>query len=160
MPDSTRVLTALRNDLAGAAGLLRRPNDATPSAAPPAHIEPEGGAPAPLEREAPEDDATLVVTLRLSADTPTAPGRRAVGVDVIYRSRTTRGLMRARALDAAIRARLVDGSSYGQGITLDEGGPASTFALEVSAFAGIGPVSEEGGVRTERASYTVEVLAG
>lgn len=157
MPDSTRVLTALRNELE-TAGLIRRPNDA--GALPPAHIEPEGGAPAPLEREAPEDDPTLAVTLRLSVDTPSAPGRRLVGVDVIYRSRTTRGLMRARALDAAIRARLVDGSSYGQGYNLDAGGDAQTLAVEVSAFAGLGPVSELGGVRTERAGYTVEVLAG
>lgn len=159
MADSNRVLSALRNELVGL-GLVRRPSDA--GASPPMHVEPRGGPPAPGDREAPEDDADLTVTLRLSGELSEAPldtYRRRVVADVVYRSRTTAGLKRARELDAAIRERLAE-RRLGDGVMLDEGGPAQTFALSATVFGGLGPVGETpDGTRTELAKYAIEVLA-
>lgn len=159
MPDSTRVLTALRNELV-TAGLVRRP--ATAGALPPAFVEPEGGAPAPKEREAPETDGELVVTLRLSGELGEAPFdayRRRVVIDVIYRSSSNLGLITGRGLDAAIRRRLVERADYGIGYTLDAAGTHPTQVLQAGIFGGLGPVSDVAGVRTELAKYALEVLA-
>ena len=158
MSGTTATLTALRNELEGR-GLIRRPN--TPGAAPPLFIEPAGGAPAPGEREGDEGGARLVVTARLSGEGPTRAGegyRRLIIVDLIYRSTATLGLIEGRALDEAIVAALVGGSSYGTGLLLDESGPEPVLALEASVFAGLGPVSETGGVRTESSKLALEVL--
>jgi hypothetical protein len=159
MTDTTRLLTAVRNELV-TANLVRRP--ATAGALPPMHVEPSGGPPAPGEREVPERDDELVVTLRLSGELSEPPfnayRRRAV-LDVLYRSKGTAGLKAGRLLDAAVRDRVVKRADYGMGYTLDLGGPAATLVLQANVFGGIGPVSELDGIRTERAAYLFEVLA-
>jgi len=168
MPDTTYIVTALRNELE-LAGLIRRSTTAgpgVPAGPPPALIEPAGGAPGPGDRfdeRANTDTETageLVVTLRLSGDLAEGPFdsyRRRTVIDVIYRSSTTTGLKASRALDAAIRARLVERPDYGFGFTI--GGPTPLFVLQASIFGGLGPVSDEDGVRTELAKYALEVLA-
>lgn len=136
------VLTALRNELV-AAGIVRKPANA--GALPPMHVEPRGGAPAPGEREAPEDDPDVVVTISLSGDlaeAPFAPTRRTV-VDVRYRSKGNTGLIKARKVDAAIRARLVNNASYGLGYLLDAAGAAPLLVLQASVFAGLGRISND-----------------
>lgn len=158
MPDSTVVLTALRDTLV-AAGLVRRPGT-TNSTLPPIHVEPSGGAPAPGGREAPEDHPTLVVTLRLSGEVaqgPTMALRRIIVVDLVYRSRTTAGLKAGRALDAAVRDALVERSDYGVGLTIGTTQPVQV--LQATVFGGLGPVSDVEDVRTDRAAYALEVLA-
>lgn len=155
----TRALTALRNELE-ARELIRRPGVAGPL--PPLFVEPAGGPPAPGEREGSEAGTNLAVTLRLSGEV--APGtatgyRRILIVDLVYRSRETAGLKAGRDLDAAIRAGLLDGVTYGTGVRLDEAGPADTVILELSVFAGLSPVSELGGVRTEQSKLSLELLA-
>jgi hypothetical protein len=160
MTDPTRLLTAMRNELE-LAGLVRRPNTAA-SVLPPMHVEPSGGAPAPGERKAPETDGNLVATIRLGGDLSEGPFnsyRRRTVIDVFYRSTGTDGLKAGRALDAGIRARLVERADYAQGYTLDAGGPASTLILSASVFGGIGPLSDLNGVRTDLAKYVLEVLA-
>ena len=155
---TNRTLTALRNDLE-AAGLIRRPANA--GALPPMHVEPRDGPPAPGERESPEADGELVVTLRLSGEMPEAPRdayRRRVVVDVIYRSAGTLGLMAGRDLDAAIRARLVERDDP-LGFTLDAAGSLPTFVLDAQVWGGLGPVSNVAGVRTDQAKYMLEVFA-
>lgn len=159
MTDTTLLLTAVRNELV-TAELVRRPGVA--GELPPMHVEPQGGPPAPGERDSPETDGDLVVTLRLSGELSEGPfnayRRRAV-LDVLYRSRGTGGLKAGRLLDAAIRDRIVKRADYGLGYTLDLGGPAATLVLEAGVFGGIGPVSELDGIRTERAAYLFECLA-
>lgn len=162
MPDTTYIITALRNELE-VAGLVRRTGTAgpgVPAGAPPAHIEPPGGAPAPGERDDPETSGELVVTLRLSGDLAEGPFdayRRRTVIDVVYRSTTTTGLKAGRALDQAIRGRLVNRPDYGFGFTI--GAATPLFVLQASIFGGIGPVSDVDGVRTELAKYALEVLA-
>lgn len=156
----TRTLTALRNELV-AEGIVRAPATAGPL--PPAHVEPgDDEPPAPGDREAPEDDGLLVITLRLGstvADDPAAMAwRRRLAVDVIYRSRTNRGLIAGRRVDAAIAARLTGPDTYGLGLHLDADGPYSTHVVQATTYGGIGPVSVDAGIRTERASYLLEVL--
>ena len=159
MTDSNRLLTALRNELE-TAGLVRRPG--TASGLPAVHVEPRDGPPAPGSREGSETTGDLVVTLRLSgemAEPAFNSYRRRAVVDVIYRSTWTTGLMAGRALDAAVRTRIVNRADYGQGYTLDFGGPMATLVLEARVFGGIGPVSDIAGVRTDQAKYMFEVLS-
>lgn len=159
MPDASIVLTALRDELE-LAGLIRRPDNA--GALPPAFVEPDDDAPAPGDREAPEDDTTLVVTIRLSgelSEPPFSSYRRRVVADVVYRSRTTRGLIRARALDAAIRARIVEQHDNAAGFMLGQGAAHATMVLQAGVYAGLSPVSNVNGTRTDRAAYVLEVLA-
>jgi hypothetical protein len=157
--DSTRVLTAVRNELE-TAGLVRRPGNAGPL--PALFIEPQGGPPAPGDRDAPETTGELVATLRLSGEGPGRAGAayvRLFVLDLILRSSTTAGLIAGRTLDTAVRKRLVETSNYGVGKLLDGGGPMPTFALECYVYAGLGPVSDLDGVRTEQSKWGLEVLA-
>ncbi len=154
----TRALTALRNELV-TRGLVRKPSVA--GALPPMHVEPLDGPPAPGDREAPEDDGALVATIRLGSTIAEDPGsasyRRRVAIDLILRSSSTTGLMAGRRLDAAINAFLTGQASYGIGVSLDAGGPYSTQVLQAYQYAGIGPVDQDGGIHTDRASYVLEV---
>jgi hypothetical protein len=159
MTDANRLLTALRNELV-TAGLVRRPS--VVGAAPAMHIEPRDGPPAPGEREAPETDGNLVVTLRLSGslgEGAFGSYRRRVVVDLLYRSTGTDGLRAGRALDAAIVDRVVRRADYGAGYTLDAGGASPTLVLQSSVYAGLGPLSEIAGTRTDIAKILLEVLA-
>jgi hypothetical protein len=159
MPDSTYALTALRNELVELE-LVRKPS--IPGAQPAMHVEPRGGAPAPGDREGAETTGELVVTLRLGGDVVRDTfntGRALTSVDVVYRSSTTAGLKAGRALDAAVRALLTGNATYGIGLTLDAGGPNPLHVIQASMFAGLGPVADVDGVRTERASYLLEYLA-
>lgn len=150
----TRVLTALRDELERA-GVARRPNAA--GSLPPVFVEPADGPPAPGEREGTEAGTDLVVTLRLSTSTSPMPGHRIDVIDVVVRSKGTVGLKAGRELFAAIVERIVDGASYGRGVLIGypEGSPV--FVLEASLFAGIGPVSDSAGVRTEIGKLALEV---
>ena len=118
--------------------------------------------PAPGEREAPEDDSTLAVSLRLSSELAEPPFdvyRRRIIVDIIYRSKGTGALKRARALDAAIRSALTDGrGDYGLGWTM--GSTAPVLILSSQVFGGLGPVSRDAGQgATDLAKYLFEVQA-
>lgn len=163
MPDTNAILTAFRDELVNL-GLVRRASaggtQSTSGGAPPCHVEPVA-APAPGERAGVEDDATLVVTIRLSGDLaaqPFAPSRVTVA-DVIYRSKGTDGLKRARALDAAIRNAIVTGRpDYGLGWTM--GTTAPVEVLQSSLYGGLGPVSRDPGQgATDLAKYAFEVRA-
>lgn len=164
MPDSTTVLTAVRNTLL-AEGLIRRPAD--PGILPPLHIEPEDGPLGPGDRHDTDDpdgtretDGDLVVTLRLSTTAPILPGeagRRTYILDLVYKSQHTSGLIAGRALDHAIANRLIETASYGTGVMLDEGGPNQLFALSIQSFAGLGTVMREDGIVTEQAKLAVEI---
>lgn len=159
MPDTNIVLTALRNELA-TAGLIRKPDVA--GGLPPAFVEPRGGAPAPGEREAPETDGLLVLTIRLGGELSEGrfnAYRRRLTVDLIYRTRGTPGLQAGRALDAAIRKHLVgDHDTNALGFRLDEP-DLNVQVLESGVWAGLGPVSDVDDVRTDRSSLMLEVLA-
>lgn len=159
MTDANRLLTALRNELV-TAGLVRRATVAGPL--PPMHVEPRDGPPAPGEREGNETLGNLVVTIRLSgtlAEGAFDSYRRRIVVDVFYRSTGTDGLKAGRTLDAAIVDRVIRRADYGQGYTLDAGGTMPTLVLEAAVFAGLGPLSELDGTRTETAKILMEVLA-
>ena len=167
MPDSTAILTALRDELV-TEGLVRRATTAgaqssTP-APPPCHVEPIA-PPAPGEREGDEDDATLAVSLRLSStfgELPFDSYRRRVVIDVVYRSKTTDGLKRARALDAAIAEAIVNRPDYGQGWVMGSGGSSGSpvFVLSSSIYGGLGPVSRDASQgATDVAKYLFEVKA-
>lgn len=161
MPSPTDVLAALRVDFIEA-GLVRRPSEA--GVAPPMHIEPAEGAPAPLEREGVEDDPELVLSLMHSGDFGEVPEdsyRRRAIIDVRYRSRGNAGLRRAAALDQAIRARLTSADrNYGRGFMLADG---LTFVHEAQQYGGFGPIDRgrDGPtpVFTNGAKYMVETLA-
>lgn len=160
MPGATEVLSALRADLV-LRGLVRTPGT-TGSTLPPLFLEPEGGAPAPGDRSTPENDQTLMVTLTAAGELTEPPFdtyRRRVQADLTYRSRTTAGLMRARALHVAIDNALVNRPDYGFGVILDQGGDFELRLLQASVWAGLGRVSNtvEDGYR-ERAAYILEVL--
>lgn len=164
MPDSTDVLTALRDELVQR-GLIRKATttgaESATGAPPPCHVEPTA-PPAPGEREAPEDDGSLVLTLRLSTELGEQPFdsyRRRFVIDAVYRSKTTGGLKRGRALDSAIRSALVDGRpDYGLGWTM--GTTAPVLVLSSQVFGGLGPVSRDAGQgATEVAKYVLEVKA-
>lgn len=158
--DSTDVLTALRNELE-AAGIVRDPN--TAGDLPPLFIEPEA-APAPGERDAPEDDALLTVSADLDVTIAAGPflaGRPRIVIRLRYRSRTTIGLIRARRLDAAIVARILDRPDGGLGWVMDEDGDHPVLVLESSSYAGLSKIGvTEDGVTDQVARYVFEVLAG
>lgn len=163
------VLTALRETLEDE-GLVRRastpgpqsaPADGDPANPPPCHVEPVA-PPAPGEREAPEDDKTLVVTLRSSpgfGESNFDSYRRRVVVDILYRSKGTGALKRAHALDAAIADLVGSGrADYGFGWTLGTTHPV--FVLSSQRYTDIGPVSRDAGQgSTELAKYLFEVRA-
>lgn len=158
--DSTRVLSAVRNELV-TAGIVRKPGVA--GVLVPLHVDPEGGAPGPGERPSPEADGNVVATVRLSSEAPRGLGeryRRIYVLDFLYRSDTTGGLQRARQLHELIVRHLVDRTEPGLGATLDAAGPASTSMLSSSVFAGLGPLDDgANGTRTDIAKIAVEVLA-
>lgn len=162
--NSTDLLTAFRDSLVSA-GLVRKAMvagaESSTGAAPPLHIEPIA-PPAPGEREAPENDTTLVVTLRLSSEigeTAYDGYRRRCILDVVYRSKGTGGLKRARALDAAIRSLVYDQrSDYGFGWTI--GTTAPVEVLSVEPYTGLSPIARtEGQGSTEIAKYLFEIRA-
>jgi hypothetical protein len=167
MADAAVILSVVRQELVNA-GLVRPPSVA--GALPPAHIEPVGGARAPGEGEPPTADPDLVVSLFYSGDIAPATytdGRTGV-VDVRYRSRDNPALIRAYALDAAVRARLVDRiglaeGRYGVGYFLGEGAPgrpAGLFARQVSVFGGLSRLSASPAAGFDHvAKYAVEVDA-
>lgn len=168
MADASAILTALRQELVNA-GLVRPPSVA--GALPPAHVEPVDGAPAPGEREEPEDHASLVVSLFYSGDvTPAAftDGRTGV-IDVRYRSSGNPGLKTAMALDAAVVRRLVTRldeaeGRYGYGYVLGDGAPAPLEAglrvRQVSVFGGFSRLSSSKAAGFDHiAKYAVEVDA-
>lgn len=153
MTDVNEIATAIHEELT-AAGLVRRPGDAGPL--PPLIIEPRGGAPAPGDRDAPEDDPSLVVTLTFSGDISEGPldgYRRRSVFDFRYRSAGTAGLKRARTLDAAIRARLVD--RYGWTMGTDH----PVYVLSSSMFGGLGKIAVRPDGTDEAAKYVFEVHA-
>jgi len=158
-PDSTVILTALRDAML-AAGLVRR--GSAPGNLPPILVEPSGGAPAPHDRAdagdaaaTRETDNDLVVTLRYAGDVTPAPGpsarTRVVIADLIYRSQGTTALKAGRALDAAVADLLAGPTTYGQGVQLP-----GLFVVQASVWAGLSPVSDVDGIRTERAAYALE----
>lgn len=167
MPDQNAILTALRDELV-TQGLVRRANQAGPEsstpAPPPCHVEPIA-PPAPGEREDPENDATLVVTLRLSTtlgELPFDAFRRRAVIDVVYRSKTTDGLKRARELDAAIVNALCNRPDYGLGWVMGSGGSSGSpvLVLSSSIYGGLGPVARDAGQgNTDVAKYVFEVKA-
>lgn len=138
MPDNADILTAFREELIEA-GLVRRPSEA--GAEYPMHIEPRDGAPAPGEREAVEDHATLVVSIFASGElgetTYDAATRRRLVIDVRYRSGSNAALREAMALDAAIRARLIrQATNYGYGFVM--GSAAPVYVHQAALFGGFG----------------------
>jgi hypothetical protein len=164
MPTANDVLTCLRQELVNA-GLVRKAGVA--GVLPPMHIEPVGGAPAPGERPAPEDDAELVTTIDLSSTLGEAPFdayRARFIVDVHYRSKGTDGLQRARTLDAAIRNRLVNRPDYGLGWVMGAGAPVplagGLLLLSSTLYGGLGPVSRDPGQGAhDLAKYAFEIRA-
>lgn len=166
--NASQVLTAFRNLLVDE-GLVRRASVAGDQSAPdppgkpsksppPVHVEPIA-PPAPGEREAPEDDATLVVTLRNSpgfGESNFDSYRRRVVVDVVYRSKGTGALKRAHELDAAIADLVASGRpDYGLGWQMD-----GVWILSSQRYTDIGPVSRDPSQgSTELAKYLFEVRA-
>lgn len=158
--DSTDVLTALRNELE-TAGLVRDAN--TAGVLPPLIIEPEGGAPAPGERDEPENDANLMVSadLDVTLGSPNfSAGRPNIIIRLRYRSRTNLGLIRARRLDAAILNRIANRPDGGLGWVMDEGGAHPVLVLSCQVYAGLSNLGiTEDGVHDQAARYSFEVLA-
>jgi hypothetical protein len=160
MPDSAIVLTALRDELVGAGLGLRKASIA--GAGYPIHVEPVEGAPAPGERNPPEDDDTLVISLIISGELGEEGAdayRRRTVVDFRYRSSGTAGKQAAAAVDAAIRAYLTSRGSYGVGWAMGDGDPV-VFVLSVGVFGGFGPIARskaEG--YTDGAKYVIESSA-
>jgi hypothetical protein len=158
MPDVNAVLTALRDELV-TVGLVRNTQTAGPLT--PAMIEPAEDF-IPGEREGTENDDEVTLSIRLggeAAEDAVTTYRRRVTIDLLYRSRHNTGLIRARALDAAIRSTLLDRADLGLGFML--GGPAGVgiYVLQAAGFAGLSPVSNIDGVRTDRSSIALEVYA-
>ena len=160
----TRVLSAISNELT-VAGIARRPGDDTDLSLIPLHIEPDDGPPSlgdragdpKAERETAGD---VVATIKRSSTAPTLPGEgnlRRFIVDIVYRSRTTRGLIAARALDDAIHERLVETATYGDGILLDEGGDFQTFCLSINSYSGMSDLGLDDDIRVEISKLLVEV---
>jgi hypothetical protein len=142
MTPLTDIVGAFRIDLV-AAGLVRRPSEAAPDA-PPLHIEPADGAPAPGEREGVEDDDALVLSVFVSELAETnfdgALRRRAI-LELRYRPFDQAALMDAQALDAAIRARLLDPArNYGYGFDL-----GGIYCHQATPFAGLSTIARARG---------------
>lgn len=167
--DSTRVMKAFAEHLV-ANGLVRLASVAGPQSAPvgtgggstgisaggggvpPVHVEPNNQlGVAPGERPSPENDDTLVVTMRHSTqlgERPPDTYRKRFVIDMVYRSRTGAGvgtgpLKRARALDAAI-SDLISGAArgdYGYGWTM--GTSNSVLVLECAPYSGLTPLSRD-----------------
>lgn len=159
MPDATAIATALREELI-AAGIVRHPADDHAPGLAPLIVEPRGGAPAPGDRDAPEDDPSLIVTLRLSGDmaeTPLDRYRRRSVFDFYYRSKGTAGLQRGRAVDAAVRAHLTDRPDMGLGWEMGTAHPV--FVLSSQMFGGLGRVADTAEGADELAKYMIEVHA-
>lgn len=158
MPDSSAVLTALRNELV-AAGLGVRKASVAGSGYP-IHVEPLEGAPAPGERNAPEDNADLVISILVSTEFGEESQntyRRRTVIDFRYRSRGTAGKKAAAAVDAAIRQYLTTQGAYGTGWGMDDN---AVYVLSVAVFGGFGPIARskaEG--YTDGAKYVLETLA-
>lgn len=157
MPDPSAIATAIREELV-AAGIVRRPDTAGPL--PPLIVEPRDAAPGPGDRDAPEDDATLIVTLKFSGDLAEGPldtYRRRSVFDVRYRSKGTVGLKRARAVDAAIRTRLVGTSPNTLGFTMGTAHPV--IVLSSGVFGGLSHIAGGPEGFDELAKYVFEVQA-
>ena len=179
--DSTRVQKAFAEHII-AAGLLRHANTAGPQSAPigtggsggisaggggvpPLHVEPNAKlGVAPGERSSPENDDTLVVSMRLSTqpgERPFDTYRKRFVIDMIYRSRTGAGvgtgpLKRARALDAAISDLLTGRTDYGYGWTMGTSHPV--FVLECSPYSGLAPIARDDSEgATDLSKYLFEV---
>jgi hypothetical protein len=159
MPTVDDVLRAFRAELV-AADLVRLPGVA--GAEPPAHIEPLEGAPAPGEREGVEDHPDITVTLQHGTDLAEPDGyaaaaRRRTTIDVIYRARTASAFVAARAIDAAVRARLFrSATNYGYGFELGLP-PVAIWVHEAGVWGGLGrlPSSKATGYRAV-AKYLIE----
>lgn len=157
MSDTATILTAFRDELVTAA-LVRKASVA--GALPPAHVEPIEGAPAPGDRRAPEDHATLVLSLFHDGDLAEDPFdayRRRTIIDVRYRAKNTAGLKAAAALDASIRARLTEQArNYGNGFVM--GG--TVLVLSAGVWGGFGPIARsKAGGYVNGAKYMIEAVA-
>lgn len=160
MPDIAATLTAFREHLI-AADLVRRPSEATPDA-PPCHIEPQDGAPAPGEREGVEDDQALTVSLfgtELGETNFDAGLRRRVLIELRYRPADNAALRTAEGLDTAIRGELIQpATSYGYGFEL--GTAAVLLCHQATLFAGLSTLSRGRDVAYDlTAKWLIEVPA-
>lgn len=159
MADITAILKAFRNELI-LRGIVRHPSNAGPL--PPLFVEPHGQAPAPGEREGPEDDANLLITASFSGDLPETSRdayRRRTIIDVRYRSKGNGGLQRARAVDAQVFDVMAHREDYALGWVMAEGDPAELAVLETGSFAALGRIGADPAYGfDELAKYYVEAL--
>lgn len=149
--DATRVLYAFAEMLLDE-GLVRKPTDSgTPSAPPtlgppPLHVMPVT-PPAPGERKTPENDDTLVLSVRHSStlgEQTFDSYRKRYVFDIIYRTGAKDGtgpIKRAHALDAQIVALLTERPDYGLGWTMGTDHPV--FVLSSQLYVGLSPVSRD-----------------
>lgn len=174
MADVNAILAAFRADLI-AAGLVRRPSEPEPVGAPPMHVEPVEGPPAPGEREGVEDDPDLVLSLMHSGDLAEGTGyaaaaQRRTVLDVRYRSRTAGALQRAAALDATIRRHFTRPQrNYGYGflmapdLIVDEGQPTersgALWVQELGVWGGMGPVGRSRAAGYDHVAKYVVIVA-
>lgn len=172
MADGSAILSAFRQELINAA-LVRAPSVA--GALPPAHVEPINGAVAPGDREPPEEAQgpdTPVVSLFYEEVNVEAFNTARVGVVAVhYRGMTTAALRAVHALDAAVRARLVErldpalaaaGGQHGLGYFAGAGAPSlpapGLWVRQASVFAPLGRLSESKATGYHRvARYALEV---
>jgi hypothetical protein len=158
--DNATILDAFREHLI-AATLARRPSQSTP-AAHPAYIEPPEGAVAPGDKAGVEADAALVLSLFMGGDIPGAGfenvvSRRAV-VDVHYRAASAAAVRELMALDASIRALLLNPTNYGLGFTMGTATPV--FVRQAHVWAGLGPIERGAGIGYRYvAKYALDVAA-
>jgi hypothetical protein len=139
--DTDDVLIAFREELV-ATGRFRKASIAGGAAVYPIHVEPQEGPPAPGEREAPEDNADLVVSLMLSTTAGEAPfdsaWRHRPIIDVRFRSKGP-AVRTVFELEKVIRARLIrPETNYGHGFVL--GTAAPIFCQQATLFGGLSPI--------------------
>jgi hypothetical protein len=127
MPNQAQLLDAFRKELI-ALDLVRRPPVAGSEY--PLFVEPEGGAPAPGEREGTEDNADMILTAKSGGDIPSAAFSgfiREATIDLYLRAAKGKAMLPMQ-LEPQINAAIVDKWAWTMG---------GLYVLESGLYAGL-----------------------
>jgi hypothetical protein len=145
-----RLLEAFDADLE-LAGITRRPSTNDPTR-PPLWMEPQG-IPGPGDKDGFEDDPGTVLSAFYSGGIAGARWERQCTIDLFYRLKGSKAMLRAPDLDERIRDRLLGDDEYRVAFALAPGTPQELLVMEARIWSEFAPLERSEQAYTYKTSY-------